>query len=60
MRVVITGGTGFLGQLLARSILKRGQLLTHAAGAKELAMPVKEVLLADVVQPPKMLFDEVV
>ena len=29
MRVVITGGCGFLGQTLARAILRRGQLVSH-------------------------------
>lgn len=57
-RVVITGGTGFLGQNLARAILRRGQLLTHAVSGAEITVPVREVLLADVVRPPKLLFDE--
>ena len=57
-RVVITGGTGFLGQLLARAILRRGSLLTHgAAGASETTASVREVILADVAKPSQMLFD---
>ena len=57
-RVIITGGTGFVGQLLARSILKRGQLAHAAAAGVERLVPVREVLLADVVQPKAMLFEE--
>jgi nucleoside-diphosphate-sugar epimerase len=29
VRVIITGGTGFIGQLVARAILRRGSLLVH-------------------------------
>lgn len=60
-RVVITGGTGFIGQLLARKILQKGQLLSHAAAgaaAAEVVVPIREILLADVVRPPKLLFEE--
>ena len=53
-RVIITGGTGFLGQLLARSILRRGSLLTSAGSSS----PVREILLADVTRPAHFLFDE--
>jgi nucleoside-diphosphate-sugar epimerase len=45
MRVVITGGAGFLGSRLAREILRRGSL-TDAYGALR---PVRELVLADVV-----------
>lgn len=45
MRVVITGGGGFLGNRLARSILERGQL-TDASGARR---DVEKLLLIDVV-----------
>jgi len=45
MRIVITGGAGFLGRRLARAILARGQL-TDASGARR---QVREVLLVDVV-----------
>jgi nucleoside-diphosphate-sugar epimerase len=59
MRCVITGGTGFLGQMLARSILKRGQLLTQgASGGPEHLAPVRELLLVDVARPKKLLFDD--
>lgn len=47
MRVVITGGAGFLGSRLASAILARGTL-TDSRGATR---PVRELVLADVVQP---------
>src|SRR5262249_2361239 len=47
MKVVITGGTGFLGLMLARRILARGRL-TGPSGASE---PVDSVVLFDVVAP---------
>src|ERR1700704_729629 len=45
MRVVITGGAGFLGSRLARSILERGEL-TDASGARR---TVGKFVLIDVV-----------
>src|ERR1700683_825552 len=42
-KVLITGGGGFLGARLARTILQRG----HLAGR-----PVRELVLADLVPPP--------
>ena len=57
MRVVITGGCGFLGQLLGREILRRGRLTTHAITGAETSAAVKEVLLADALQPAQMLFN---
>ena len=45
MRIVITGGAGFLGSRLARSILERGQL-TDASGARR---DVEKLVLIDVV-----------
>lgn len=47
MKVVITGGTGFLGQMLARRILARGRL-TGPSGAPE---PVDEMVLFDIAAP---------
>jgi nucleoside-diphosphate-sugar epimerase len=44
MRVVITGGAGFLGRRLARSILERGQL-TDACGERR---AVRKLVLIDV------------
>src|ERR1700691_4140493 len=43
MKVLITGGGGFLGARLARTILQRG----HLSGR-----PVRELVLADLVPPP--------
>jgi nucleoside-diphosphate-sugar epimerase len=57
-RVIITGGCGFIGQLLARSILRRGKLLTHDRAGGESAVAVNDVILADVARPEKLLFDE--
>jgi len=50
MRIVITGGAGFLGRRLARAILARGAL-TGAGGA---AQRVTELVLLDVVAAPDM------
>ena len=46
MRIVITGGAGFLGSRLAREILARGRL-TDARGAER---EVRELVLLDVAQ----------
>lgn len=43
MRVVITGGAGFLGSRLAAAILSRGTL----NDARGVAQPVREIVLAD-------------
>ena len=48
MRVVITGGAGFLGSRLARAILARGSL-TDARGRTR---ALRELVLVDVVAPP--------
>jgi nucleoside-diphosphate-sugar epimerase len=50
MRIVITGGAGFLGVRLARAILAR-DTLTDARGR---ARPVREVVLLDVADPPDL------
>ena len=47
MRVVITGGTGFLGSVLARRLLERGSL-TSPAGSRQ---PVEEIVLVDAAAP---------
>jgi len=44
MRIVITGGAGFLGQRLARAILARGALTDAQGHARE----VREIVLLDV------------
>jgi len=49
MKIVITGGTGFLGLRLARQILAHGSA-TAPSGRKE---PVDEMVLFDVVVPDK-------
>ena len=57
MKVVITGGTGFLGQRLARALLERGTL-TGASGAQE---AIERLVLFDSAvpeQPPEGLDDE--
>lgn len=48
MRIVITGGAGFLGRKLARAVLERGRL-TDARGATR---EVRELVLVDLVTPP--------
>ncbi|WP_193368281.1 D-erythronate dehydrogenase [Pelagibius marinus] len=49
MKVVITGGTGFIGQRLAQALLQRGGL-TAPSGSQE---PIDELLLFDVAEPPQ-------
>ena len=48
MRVVVTGGSGFLGGMLARALVARGTL-TGPSGAQE---PIDSVVLFDAVDPP--------
>src|SRR3977135_2199298 len=50
MRIVITGGAGFLGVRLARAILARDRL----ADARGVPRPVREIVLLDVVAPPEL------
>ena len=47
MRVIITGGAGFIGRKLAKAILDRGTL----AGADGAQTPVSGLVLFDNVQP---------
>ncbi len=51
MKVVITGGAGFLGQVLARNLLAVGEL-TGVSGARE---PIADVVLFDRAVPSKLL-----
>ena len=48
MRVVITGGAGFLGSRLARAILARGTLTDSRGNSRT----VRELVLVDIVAPP--------
>ena len=50
---VITGGCGFIGQMLGRDILRRGRLLAHARGGGEALAAVRELVLADVAPPAR-------
>lgn len=58
MRVIITGGCGFLGQMLARNILKKGSLISHSQSGEETEHEVTDIVLADVSSPTEMLFPE--
>lgn len=53
MKVVITGGGGFLGSALARRLLADGVRVGGAESA-----PVDELLLVDLVEPPADLQDD--
>jgi nucleoside-diphosphate-sugar epimerase len=48
MKIVITGGTGFLGLMLARALIKRDRLTAPSGKPEE----IDEILLFDVVAPP--------
>jgi len=50
MRIVITGGAGFLGVRLARALLARDTL----TDAKGVARPLRELVLLDVAPPPDL------
>ena len=55
MRVVITGGAGFIGRRLALRLLELEIALTDAAGREQ---PVERVLLFDRAAPdPRLLHD---
>ena len=51
MKVVITGGTGFIGRMLARAILERGTLTGPSGNQEE----VDAITLFDAVEPPAPL-----
>jgi D-erythronate 2-dehydrogenase len=54
MRIVITGGAGFLGSALARRLLTAGSVAVGGAAA----VPIDELVLADLVEPgPELLAD---
>jgi D-erythronate 2-dehydrogenase len=53
MRVIITGGAGFLGMRLAQAILKRGALTTATGALRE----ITSIVLVDQVAPPFGLGD---
>ena len=49
MKVVITGGGGFLGQMLARRLLDAGELM----GASNAPEPIDEIVLFDSKSRPR-------
>ncbi|HVE50939.1 MAG TPA: D-erythronate dehydrogenase [Casimicrobiaceae bacterium] len=55
MRIVITGGSGFLGQRLARAILSRGSMTDGRGDRRE----VREIVLVDVVEPRPVADDRI-
>ncbi len=57
MRIIVTGGGGFLGQLVARDAIRKGKLTVHTGSGAEEAQPVDEVVLADVV-PVTLNYEE--
>ena len=52
MKVVITGGGGFLSQVLAKEILATKQLRSESS-----MQSVTELILADICEPKEYLFD---
>jgi nucleoside-diphosphate-sugar epimerase len=56
MKIVITGGSGFLGQRVARELLKRGQV----NGPDGNPLPIRELVLLDIAPPLNGLSDATV
>jgi D-erythronate 2-dehydrogenase len=55
MKVIITGGAGFLGWRLARALLERATL----KDGQEQDQPISELVLIDVTEPPPIADDRV-
>jgi D-erythronate 2-dehydrogenase len=53
MKIVITGGSGFLGQRVARELLKSG----HVDDAGGNPQPIRELVLVDIAPPANRLLD---
>lgn len=53
MRVVVTGGGGFLGYKLAKALLARGKL----TGPEGVVQDISRIVLLDAMFPPKMSID---
>jgi nucleoside-diphosphate-sugar epimerase len=53
MKILITGGSGFLGQRVARELLKRG----HVDDAGGNPQPIHELVLVDIATPANGLVD---
>ena len=56
MKVVITGGGGFLGQILAKEILTAKHLRSESSPTTS-KVAVTELILADIAEPKQYLFD---
>jgi len=54
MKIVVTGGAGFLGQLLIRALLERGRL-SRADGSEG---EIGQIVSVDQAQPGKLIVDE--
>lgn len=54
MKIVVTGGTGFLGQLLIRALLERGRL-SRADGTEA---GIEQIVSVDQAQPGRLIVDD--
>jgi UDP-glucose 4-epimerase len=54
MKIVVTGGAGFLGQELIRSLCERGTLITPDGRARQ----ITEIISIDQSQPPRLFVDD--